>query len=453
MDSDLKSLRIDRNRKQTGEPAGWAKWWIISGVTLLLLLGVGNFVYSKWTAATPVDVYRVQLPQAGSASSGSEGSRNVILNATGYIVAHHKIQVASKVLGKVAWIGVDKGDFVKEGQVLARLEDDEYRAQLQQATGNLQNLQAKLAELENGSRPQEVAASKSNWEVAKADLENARINLERTKKLVAAKVSPQQQLDDAVGRYDSQKARVDSLEKTFDLVRVGPRREQMDAVRGQIEQAKGLVAFNQTQLSNTVIKAPSTGTVLERAVEKGEFITTSFVGERGAKGYVVSLADLKDLQVELDINQNDFRKLNSKQKGVIVTDAFPDKKYDGIIDEISPEANRQKATVQVKVKVLTPDEFMRPEMNASVAFYEEGSTNAGATASGPANPAIYIPAAAAKDGKVLLLVNGKAVERKLKLGATSSQGVRVEKGLIGGEEIILNPPADVKDGAKVERKK
>ena len=452
MDSDLKSLRIDRNRKQTGEPAGWAKWWILGGVALFLLAGAGNFVYSKLNAATPVDVYRVQLPQPGSAAAGSEGSRNVILNATGYIVAHHKIQVASKVLGKVAWIGVDKGDFVKEGQVLARLEDDEYRAQLQQATGNLQNLQAKLAELENGSRPQEIAASKSNWEVAKADLENARINLDRAKQLVAAKVSPQQQLDDAVGRYDSQKARVDSLEKTYDLVRIGPRKEQMDAVRGQIEQAKGLVAFNQTQLSNTVIKAPSTGTVLERAVEKGEFITTSFVGERGAKGYVVSLADLKDLQVELDINQNDFRKLHAKQKGVIVTDAFPDKKYDGIIDEISPEANRQKATVQVKVKVLTPDDFMRPEMNASVVFYEEGSASS-SSASGASNPAIYIPAAAAKDGKVLLLVNGKAVERKLKLGPTSSQGVRVEEGLIGGEDIILNPPAEVKDGAKVERKK
>ena len=268
MDSDLKSLRIDRNRKQTGEPAGWAKWWIIGGVALFLIAGAGNFIYSKWTAATPVDVYRVQLPRAGSSATAAEGSRNVILNATGYIVAHHKIQVASKVLGKVAWIGVDKGDFVKEGQVLARLEDDEYRAQLQQATGNLQNLQAKLAELENGSRPQEIAASKSNWEVAKADLENARINLERVRQLVAAKVSPQQQLDDATGRYDSQKARVDSLEKTYDLVRVGPRKEQMDAVRGQIEQAKGLVAFNQTQLSNTVIKAPSTGTVLERAVEK-----------------------------------------------------------------------------------------------------------------------------------------------------------------------------------------
>ena len=447
MEGDLKSLRIDRGRKQSTEPSSWAKAWIIGGVSLFLLAGLGNFVYGKLNAAIPVDLYRVELPQAG-AGTAATGTQTVILNATGYIVAHHKIQVASKVLGKVAWIGVDKGNFVKEGQVLARLEDDEYRAQLQQATGNLQNLKAKLAELENGSRPQEVAASKSNWEVAKADLENARVNLERVKKLVAATVAPQQQLDDATARFDSQKARVDSLEKTYDLVRVGPRREMIDAMRGQIEQAQGSVSFYQTQLSNTVIKAPSTGTVLERAVEKGEFITTSFVGERGAKGYVVSLADLKDLQVELDINQNDFRKLNAKQKGVITTDAFPDKKYEGIIDEISPEANRQKATVQVKVKVLAPDEFMRPEMNASVAFYDEAS---GKTTT--AAPAIYIPAAAIKNGKVLLFVNGKAMEKSVKVGAASSLGVRVEGGLIGGEDIIMNPPADVKDGVKVQRSK
>ncbi len=106
----------------------------------------------------------------------------------------------------------------------------------------------------------------------------------------------------------------------------------------------------------TVIKAPITGTILERAVEKGEFVTTSFVGERGAKGYVVSMADLNDLQVELDISQDDFAKLYMGQKSIVTTDAFPDRKYEGVIAEMSPEANRQKATVQVKVQVLKPDD-------------------------------------------------------------------------------------------------
>jgi HlyD family secretion protein len=120
-------------------------------------------------------------------------------------------------------------------------------------------------------------------------------------------------------------------------VKIGPRKEQIDSMRGQVEQAKGAVSFYETQLSNTVIRAPVTGTILERAVEKGEFVTTSCVGERGAKGYVVSLADLRDLRVELDINQNDFAKLKPRHRGVITIDAFPDRRYEGAIDEISPK--------------------------------------------------------------------------------------------------------------------
>ena len=145
--------------------------------------------------------------------------------------------------------------------------------------------------------------------------------------------------------------KVNSLQKTYELVKLGPRQEEIDALRGQVEQAQGAVAYAETTLANTIIRAPVTGTILERAVEKGEFVTTSFVGDRGAKGYVVSLADLNDLEVELDISQNDFAKLHAGQHGIVTTDAFPDRKYDGFIKEISPEANRQKATVQIKVKV------------------------------------------------------------------------------------------------------
>ena len=117
---------------------------------------------------------------------------------------------------------------------------------------------------------------------------------------------------------------MNSLEKAYELVKIGPRQEEIDSLRGQVEQAKGALAYAETNLDNTVIRAPVTGTILERAVEKGEFVTTSFVGDRGAKGYVVSIADLNDLEVELDISQNDFAKLHSGQHGVITTDAFPD---------------------------------------------------------------------------------------------------------------------------------
>jgi HlyD family secretion protein len=443
MQAELKALQIDRSKKSGPEPARWAVRWIVAGVALFLLAGAARFAYNKINAATVVDVARVHAESSAAAGPG------VVLNATGYIVAAHRIEVASKVVGRVASIGVEKGDKVKAGQVLVRLEDDEYRAQLAQAKGQLANLQAKLAELEHGSRPEEIAVSGANLNQAKADAQNAQVTLNRTKRLAAEGVMAKQALDDAQAKYDSALARVNSLQKTLDLAVLGPRQEQIDAMRGQVEQAKGAVAYAETQQSNTVIRAPVTGTVLERAVEKGEFLTTMFVGDKGAKGYVVALADLNDLEVELDISQSDFAKLHARQKGVVTTDAFPDRKYDGNIYEISPEANRQKATVQIKVKVLNPDDYLRPEMNASVAFLSDEKQAPAGVAS---RPVIIIPATSVRNGAVFVVLDGKAVQRPVKTGSTNSKGLRIEDGLIGGEDLIVNPPAELKNGDRVQAK-
>jgi HlyD family secretion protein len=437
---ELKSLRIQRGG-ETGletesRSSRWSLRWIVTGVVLLLVLGAASMIWKRASAAPVVDTVKV-------VSSQITGGRDVVLNATGYIVAAHKIEVAAKVVGKVAWIGVEKGDRVKEGQVLVRLEDDEYRAQLQQTRGQLENLQARLAELEHGSRPEEIATSQANLNQAKADLENARVTLERTGPLTREGVLSKQALDDAEARHRSAIARVDSLQKTYDLVKIGPRQEQIDAARGAVVQAQGAAAFAATQLSDTIIRAPVTGTILERAVERGEFVTTSFVGERGAKGYVVSLADLNDLEVELDISQNDFGKLYMKQDAILTVDAYPDKKWQGWIKEMSPEANRQKATVQVKVKVANPDQFLRPEMNATAAFL-------GAEQSGtPGRPSVHIPPATLVDGHVWVVANGVASPRDVKTGGNTPAGIRVDDGLKGGEELIVNPPTDLKPGAKV----
>jgi HlyD family secretion protein len=164
---------------------------------------------------------------------------------------------------------------------------------------------------------------------------------------------------------------------------------------------------------------------------------------------VVTLADLNDLQVELDISQNDFAKLHMNQKGVVSTDAFPDRKYDGGIAEMSPKADRQKATVQVKVKVLHPDNYLRPEMNASVAFLSEEKS---AAAGGSRQPTIVVPASAVKNDSVFVVLGGRAARRPVKIAATTSQGVRVKEGLIGGEDLIVNPPANLKEGDRVHIK-
>ncbi len=439
MSTDLKGLRISREERHGSRSR---KVLGFAALAVLLLGGLSAAYLIARPKPAEVEIVRVS---AAAAAAGP----GVILNATGYIVAAHKIEVGSKVMGKVAWIGVDKGDRVKQGQVLVRLEDEEYRAQLEQARGQLASLQARLRELEAGSRPEEIAQAKADVEQARADLVNARVTLDRTKQLVGQAILSRQALDDAQARYDSQAARVASFEKRYELVKIGPRQEQIDQARGQVVQARGAVAFYETQLANTVIKAPVTGTILERAVEKGEFVTTSFVGERGAKGYVVTLADLNDLEVELDISQNDFGKLGPAQRGWVTTDAYPDRKYEGYIRQISPEANRQKATVQVKVKIEKPDDLLRPDMNATVAFYSDEKPSQAASG----KSLIVIPQTAVRDGAVFVALDGKAVRRRVKVGLATAQGVRIEDGLFGGEDIIASPPPGLKDGDPVRARK
>ncbi|MCS7042288.1 MAG: efflux RND transporter periplasmic adaptor subunit [Bryobacteraceae bacterium] len=443
MEADIRRLKIDRGAEPKGA-SGWAARWILAGVALFVLLGAAALVQRYLNAAPEVMVVRVQAQQPAGA-----GGASVVLNATGYIVAAHKIQVASKVIGKVAWIGVEKGDRVKAGQVIVRLEDDEYRAQVQQARGQLAALEARLAELERGSRPEEIDAARAQVEQARAELENARVQLERIRQLAAEKVMSKSALDDAQARYDTAAARLEAAQKNYEIVRQGPRREQIESMRGQVEAARGALAFAETQLANTLIRAPVDGTILERAVEKGEFVTTSFAGERGAKGYVVTLADLNDLRVELDISQNDFAKLKPRQRGIITADAWPGVEWQGELDEIAPEANRQKAAVQVKVRVLNPDERLRPEMNAAVAFLSDQP----APAAAPGRPVVYIPPAAVRNDRVYIVLRDRLVERAIRTSGSTPLGLRVEEGLNGGEDIVLNPGPDLRDGMKVKAKR
>jgi HlyD family secretion protein len=440
METELSSLRIDKTERRSNDSNPVVKWIVIAVVLIIVLAGAA-FAYKKLTAATPVHVVRVQSPVA-SASAGEQ----IILTATGYIVAAHKIEVASKVNGRVAWIGVEKGDKVKAGQVLVRLEDSEYRAQFMQARGQLENLQARLAELLNGSRPDEITRARADVNQAKADLENNQVTLNRTRSLVNDGVLSKQSLDDAQAKYDSSLAKVHSLQQTLNLAVLGPRKEEIDQVRGQIMQAQGQVAYAQDQLHNTLIRAPITGTILDRNVEKGEFVTTGFVGDKGAKGYIVTMADLNDLKVELDISQDDFPKLGPEQKGIITTDAYPDRKYRGFIDEVSPEADRSKATVQVKVKVLNPDGYLRPDMNATVNFYNDAKT------SGEPSQAriIVIPKGAVNNGSVFVALNGRAKKVPVQVNGTTAQGVMIGSGLLGGEDLIVDAPTDLKDGQRIE---
>src|SRR5215468_2946545 len=256
MDAEIKNLRIDRSAKHKNRSGRNLLRWILLSFGLSVLLGVGVFIYGRLNTAVEVETARARV--ATTASSGI-GAGATILNATGYIIAAHKIALASKVSGRVAWIGVEKGDKVKQGQQLVRLEDEEFRARVTEAQGQLNSLKARLEALENGSRPEETARSQADLEQVRADLENARVTLNRTRSLVEQGVLSKQTLDDAQARYDAQVARYSSFEKSYTLVRTGPRREDIDAMRAQVRQAEGSLAFAQTQLDNTVISAPISG--------------------------------------------------------------------------------------------------------------------------------------------------------------------------------------------------
>jgi len=376
----------------------------------------------------------------------------VVLSAGGYIVAHHKINVNSKVTGRVAWIGVEKGDKVKEGQVLVRLEDEEFRAQYVQAEGAVENAKAYLLELQNGSRPEEIQQAQHNLDEARATAVNDRITLDRTKQLFTGGVMSKQNLDDATAKYEADQQRANSLLRAFELSKLGPRAEEVARAKGALLQAQGQAGYAKSLLDATVIRAPVTGTILERKVEKGELLTAQFAStaEGGPQGSVVALADLSDLQVELDIAQNDFARLKPKQRGIVTVDAFSSLKWDGVIAEMSPEANRQKATVQVKVQVLNPDEHLRPDMNATVKFLADDDK------SGNKQPAgAVVPATAVRDvnGKkvVFLALDGKAVMKTVKILEQRSNAFLVD-GPINGENVITSGPEKLKDGQSIRIK-
>jgi len=242
---------------------------------------------------------------------------DVVLTVSGYIIPRERIELSPRFQAMVKWIGVRKGDQVKKGDVIVRLDDAEYRAKLLEAEGQLAR--------------------------AQADLANAEANLKRQLALSSKNIESERALDEA--------------------------RRARDVAIAQITVAKGQLAHTQIYLDWCTIRAPISGTILEKLVEADELVTPmTFGGAHGPSTALVSMADLADLQVEIDLNEADLAKIHLKQRCRISPEAYPDKHYNGYVTEIAPEANRQKGTLQIKVQVEQPDSFMTPELSAKVDF-------------------------------------------------------------------------------------
>jgi HlyD family secretion protein len=446
---DLNSLRIERHKK-TGDGGG-RKWMVLGAIALIALavaalvafMPAGAGLADLGTKAREVGIALVarQLPSAD----------NVVLTAGGYIIPRRRIEVSSKISGRVERLLVEKGDSVRSGQILAYLDDREIRAQLEQARAMRMAAEARLKEALTGSRPQEVQRATAAVEQADATAKTTSFSLDRAKRLHAAGVLSQQAMDDAQNAHDVAVAQAKVAKENFELARIGPRQEQIDLTRAQLAEADASVRWLEAQLENTIIRAPVEGTVLERLIEQGEMVTTGYVSGRGAKSAFCSIANLKDLEVELDINESDIPRVRLGQECVVSPDSYPDRKYKARVREIAPEANRQKATIQVKVTIENPDEYLRPETNAKVNFLEEKKESAAAQ-----EGRILIPKAAIVSGAsgpaVFLFKDGRAVRQTIETGRELWGQVEIRSGLTGGEQLIVRGLEGLKDGDKLALK-
>jgi len=443
---DLNSLRIERH-KRTGDRSG-RKWMVLGAIALIALVvaalvafmpaGAGLADLGTKGQEVGVTVVARQLPSAD----------NVVLTAGGYIIPRRRIEVSSKISGRVERLLVEKGDSVRSGQVLAYLDDREMRAQLEQARATKMAAEARLKEALAGSRPQEIQRATAAVEEADATAKTASFNLDRAMRLRAAGVLAQQALDDAQNAHDVAVAQAKVAKENLELTRIGPRQEQIDLTRAQLAESDAAVRWLEAQLENTIIRAPVDGTVLERLIEQGEMVTTGYVSGRGAKSAFCSIANLRDLEVELDINESDIPRVHLDQDCMVSPDSYPDRKYKARVREIAPEANRQKATIQVKVAIENPDEYLRPETNAKVNFLEEKKDSAATQES-----RILIPKTAVASGGsgpgVFLFKDGRAVRQGIQTGRELWGQVEIKSGLAGGEQLIVRGLEGLKDGDKV----
>ena len=440
----LRSLKIDRPTAAPPPVRNRTPKILLLGVSVLVALAVFAYFYF-FSAAKAITAAPVKLESAGQSSAAA------VLTASGYVVAHHKIAVGAKVMGRVAWIGVEKGDRVEQGQLLVRLEDQEFRAQVNQAKANLAAAQARLDQLRAGSRPQEKLKDKAAVMQAEANLRNAESEYDRAAQLYPAGIISKADLDRAVAQRDAARASLEAARQSSNMTDIGPRSEEISAGAAQVKQMQAALDYANTQLAATEIKAPVSGTVLERIVERGEMVTPSAMGESGARTSVVSLADLNDLQIELDISQQDFARLKMGQRAEVIPEAFPNLKYSGFIAEIAPEANRAKATVQVKVKVENPDEQLRPEMNARVNFLSDA---AAAPENGKPASRVLVPKAAVvhRDGSdFVFVVKGSRVEQRvIRVGEATGDFYHVIEGLSGGESAAVTGVDKLRDGDRVK---
>jgi HlyD family secretion protein len=398
----LDDLKIHRRP----EAASRSRGWLVGLVILLLLLGGGGVAWLK----RPKTI-EVQTVLARSAA-GNSGERTV-LNASGYVTARREATVSSKVTGKVMEVFVEEGMRVKEGQVLARLDDVNVRASLQLAEAQLESARSALAE-------------------TRARLWQAELEFKRAGELVKDRVAPQSELDRAEAEAKALAARLEQQQK---LVTVAERE----------------LALWQQQLEDTIIRAPFTGIVTSKNAQPGEMISPISAGGGFTRTGICTIVDMESLEIEIDVSESYINRVQAGQPVEATLDAYPSWRIPCKVIAIIPTADRQNSTVKVRVGFDQLDPRILPEMSVKVAFREAAGNGAAAT------PAVIVPKSALQqqDGRdvVWVVQGGRAERRAVTVSLTVGEETQLSAGVSAGEKIVARVPAGLTDGANLKEVK
>jgi len=388
--ADLSALRINRSPEPPATTSGSRRsLQIVVGAVGAAVL-VGALLLARGALRSAVEVRLVP------ATMVSPGRSTAVLVASGYVVAQRRAAVASKGTGRLVYLGVVEGDRVRTGQVIARLEDADVRAQLAQARANLQ--------------------------LSQADFHNVEQSLARARALRDSGFVSSASVDSAEARYFQ--------------------------VKSGIAVAQAMVEGADVALENTVIRAPFDGTVLTKNADVGE-VVAPLAASAFSKSAVVTIADLRSLQVEADVSESNLEGVTVGQPCEIVLDAYPDQRYPGSVAKIVPTADRAKATVQVKVAFRSYDARVLPEMSAKVHFLPGQPREAGADT----QPRLTVAANAVVEraGRTVVYTvdRGRATEVPVTVGKRLGTLVTILQGLTPGALVIDSVSERVRPGGKV----
>jgi RND family efflux transporter MFP subunit len=400
---DLAALRIEREPERPG--AGrWILW-----IGLLILLSGGGFAGWRWfTRERPIEV------QVATVSMRAAGTQGAVLNASGYVTARRRATVSSKITGKVIEVNVEEGMMVKEGQVLARLDASGPRAALA-----LAEAQAEAAR--RGLRENEVR------------LEQARLAERRVTQLLTDRIVSQSQVDQAKADADSIEAHIAAL------------REQISVTERQIQ-------VEQAELSNYVIRAPFGGVAVSKDAQPGEMVSPVSAGGGFTRTGICTIVDMNSLEIEVDVNESYITRVSDRQPVRAVLDAYPDWSIPAHVITTVPTADRQKATVLVRIGFDALDARLLPDMGVKVTFLKAAAAVASETAQAPT---LWVSTAAIRrEGSaapfVFVAAGGRASRRSIQVGRTSGADTQVTSGIAAGDRVIVDAPATLADGTSIE---